>query len=248
MYMRLVQAKIRPNALPIIRKIYDEKIIPQLKKMKGCLFACLVRGEHQPDEAISLTLWDSEQNAEDYVKSGMFQMLLGEIKPYFSDSSEWKVQLSKDLKLEYQPVPEEEVVRSYESLAQSEDKLPEHMMYLRIVSLRILPGKMEEFKKIYTEQIIPALKSVKGCRYAYLTTGVEDKEEAISITIWDSKQDADEYEKSGVFKSLLKKGKHTYSDLYQWKMSLEKEKSRHMVTSKDVSVKYYSVLSVKGFK
>ena len=107
---------------------------------------------------------------------------------------------------------------------------------------------MKEFQKIYTEEVIPALKSVKGCRYAYLTTGVEDKEEAVSITIWDSKQAADDYEKSGIFNSLLKKGKHTYSDLYQWKMSLEREKNRRMVTSKDLSVKYYSVLSVKGFK
>ena len=248
MYMRLFQVRVRMNFIPVIRKIYDDEIIPQLQKMQGCLFACLIRSEKQPDEGISLTLWDSEEHAESYVKSGMFQMLVSKLQPYFSDSSEWKVQLSKDLKLEYQPIPDEPVVKSYASLAQSEEKLPEDMMYLRILSLKIQPGKMGDFKKIYLEEIIPALKAVKGCRYAYLTTGVEDKEEAISITIWNSKQDADAYEKDGLFNSLLQRVKHTLSDLYQWKMALEKDKNRRMVTSKDLSVKYYNILSVKGFQ
>lgn len=248
MYMRLFQVRVKPDFLPVIRKIYDDEVIPQLQKMQGCLFACLIRSEKQLDEAISLTLWDSEEHAETYVKSGIFKMLVNKVQPYFSDSSEWKVQLSKDLKLEYQPIPDEPVVKSYATLAQSEEKLPEDMMYLRILSLKIQPGKMDEFKKIYTEDSIPTLKSVKGCRYAYLTTGVEDKEEAISITIWNNKHDADAYEKGGVFNSLLQKAKHTLSDLYQWKMALERDKSHRMVTSKDLSVKYYSVLSVKGFR
>ena len=207
MFMRLFQVKVKIDFLPVIRKIYDNEVIPQLQKMDGCLFACLIRSEKQPDEAISLTLWDSEDHAESYVKSGMFQMLVNKIQPYFSNSSEWKVQLSKDLKVEYQPIPDEPIVKSYTSLAQSEEKLPEDMMYLRILSHKIQPGKMNEFHKIYTEDIIPVLKSVKGCRYAYLTTGVEDKEEAISITIWNNKQDA--YESGGVFNALLKKVKHT---------------------------------------
>jgi len=214
MFMRLVQAKMRPDTLPIIRQIYDEKIIPQLQKMKGCLFACLIRSECQS----------------------------------FSDSSEWKVQLSKDLKLEYQAVPDEPVIKSYAALAHSEEKLPDQMMYLRIVSLKIQPGKMEDFKNIYMKEILPVLRSVKGCRYAYLTTGAENKNEAISITIWDSKEDADAYEQGGIFKELLEKAKPTYSDLYQWKMALERNKSRHMITSDDVSVRYFSVLSVKGFQ
>jgi heme-degrading monooxygenase HmoA len=178
----------------------------------------------------------------------MFQSLLNEVKPYFSDSSEWKVQLSKDLKLEYQSIPEEPVIKSYATLAHSQEKLPDKMMYLRVVSHKIQTGKMEKFKEIYSNEILPTLRSVKGCRYAYLTMGGEDKNEAISITIWDSKQDADAYEKSGVFRELLEKARPTYSELYQWKMALEQNKKRHMITSDDVSVKYYSVLSVKGFQ
>ena len=79
MYMRLVQARYMPASVSIIRKIYNEKIIPELRKMNGCLFACLIRSETQPDEGISFTLWDSQENAESYVKSGAFQSLLAEL-------------------------------------------------------------------------------------------------------------------------------------------------------------------------
>ena len=248
MYMRLVQAKYQPAALSIIRKIYDEKIIPQLQKMKGCLFACLIKSENDPDEGISLTLWDSQENAESYVKSGAFQALLDEIKPFFSDSSEWKIQLGKDMKVEYQAVQEEPIIKSYNTVMASKQETPsEGRQYLRILSLNIQSGKMEQFRKIYKEEISPELKKVHGCRYAYLTTGSENQNEAISITIWEDRKDAENYEKE-MFHNLLTKAKHTLSDLYQWKMALEQEKKWQVMTSDDVSVKYYSVVSGKGFK
>jgi hypothetical protein len=41
MYMRLVQARYIPASLSIIRKIYDENIIPELKKNEGVSFCLL---------------------------------------------------------------------------------------------------------------------------------------------------------------------------------------------------------------
>lgn len=248
MYMRLVQARFIPASLSLIKKIYDEKIIPQLQNMTGCMFAGLVISETETDLGISLTLWDSEENAESYVKSGAFQTLLNEIRPYFSDSSEWKVQLTRDLKVEYQPVREEPVIKSYRTLMESTDESPtEQAMYMRLLSLNIKQDKMEEFEQIYAHDILPALKQVPGCKYAYLTTSVENVNEAISITIWDNKESATRYEKES-FKNLLSRAKHTLSDLYQWKMSLEQDEKWQVTTSDDLSVKFYNVVSGKGFK
>jgi quinol monooxygenase YgiN len=248
MYMRLVHSKYQPHALPMIRKVYDEKIIPQLKEMKGCLYACLIKNEENTDEGLSLTLWDSQENAESYIRSGMFQALHAEIKPYLSDTSEWKVQLSKDLRIEYEKPGDESVVKSYSSLAQSGEDIPTGMLYLRLLSLKVQPKKIVEFKKIYIEDIIPNLRAVKGCQFAYLTMSTERDDEAISLTVWDSKEDADIYEKSGKFKELLKKVKHTLSDLYQWKMSLDKEADWKLRTSEDMDVKYYRVVTGKSFR
>ena len=248
MYMRLVQARYMPASISIIRKIYDEKIIPELKKMKGCLFACLIRSETQPDEGISFTLWDSQENAESYVKSGAFQSLFEELKPYMSDSSEWKVELTKDLKVEYKPVPEEPVIKSYRTLIESSNEISGHeAMYIRILSLNIQPGKFDNFQKIYTNEIIPVLKKVKGCRYVYLTGSDDNPDEAISITIWDSRDDAGKYEKE-LFPGLMEKINPTLSNLYQWKMALEQDQNWQVKTSSDISVKYYNVVAGMGFK
>lgn len=252
MYMRLVQAKYKPDSLSMLRQVYDEGIIPRLQTIPGCLCACLIKSEVIRDEGVSLTLWDSKEHAEDYEKSGVFQELLEKVKPYLSESSEWKIQLSKDLELEYKPVPEEPVVTSYPTLAQTEGKIPDHektsTMYLRILSIKVKPGRMEEFSKLYLEEIIPALRDVKGCRYAFLTENIERENETLSITIWDSKEDADEYERNMIFDTLKRKVEHTFSDVYQWKAALEMEYSSRVVTSEDPSVKTYNVVTGRSFQ
>jgi heme-degrading monooxygenase HmoA len=248
MFMRLVQARYDPAALLVIRQVYEEKIIPQLQKMKGCLFACLIKSEVDPEEGLSLTLWDTEENAEGYVNSGMFHVMVEQIKPYLQVSTEWKVQLSKNMKLEYKPVAEEPVVTSYRTMAQLDENIPRELMYLRLLSLKIQPGRMDDFVKIYQQEILPHLKTVRGCRYAYLTTSTEEKNEAISITIWNSRQEVEEYENSGRFKSFLDKAKPTFSDLYQWKIALENDRSGHLVTSDDPALKYYSIVAGKAFR
>jgi heme-degrading monooxygenase HmoA len=247
MFMRLVQAKYDPAALMIIRQVYDHKIIPQLQEMKGCLFACLIKSEMDADEGMSLTLWDTEENAENYVNSGMFQILIEEIKPYLQFSNEWKVQLSKDMKIEYKPVAEEPVVTSYRTIAQLDEKMPMELMYLRLLSLKIQAGKMDEFVNIYQQEILPMLKNVPGCRYAYLTTSNERKYEAISITIWNSREDVEHYENRGPFRTFLERTRHTFSELYQWKIALENDQTGHIITSDDPSTKYYSMVTGKSF-
>ena len=247
MFMRLVQAKYDPAALIIIRQIYDQKIIPQLQEMKGCLFACLIKSEMVTEEGLSLTLWDTQENAENYVNSGMYQLMVDQIKPYLQFSNEWKAQLSKDMKIEYKPVADEPVVTSYRTLAQFGEAIPVELMYLRLLSLKIQEGKMDEFVTIYQQEILPMLKNVPGCRYAYLTTSSERKHEAISVTIWNSKQDVEHYENKGPFKTFLEKTSHTFSELYQWKIALENDQTGHVVTSDDPSTKYYSVVTGKSF-
>ena len=121
-------------------------------------------------------------------------------------------------------------------------------LYVRIVSLAIQEGKEEEFKRIYSEEIIPALLSTKGCKYAYLTQSVQDKDGFISVTIWDSKYDADIYESSGKFDSLVEKVSHTFSQFYRWKMALEKDYDANIKTSEDMKVEKYNLVTGKGFK
>lgn len=249
--MRLVQAKFQTESLSQIQDIYEKTIVPRLAKTKGCLCVVLMKSD-TGNEGISLTLWDSKKYAEAYEKTGLYQKLLGEIKPYLSESSELELILSEELTLEYKPVPEEPVIKSYTLIEQSGDKMlceeEQGMMYFRILSLKIQTDKMDEFQRIYREGIIPVLQKIKGCRYAYLTESTEKKDEAISVTIWDSKQDADRYETNGPFQELVQKVQHTFPIFSQWKTTLEKTETRKIITSEDMSIHYYHVVTGKSFR
>ena len=253
MYMRLVQTKVKPNGLEIMKEHYDENILPTLQRTPGCLYACLMRSARQQEEIISLTLWETQTHADTYEKSGQFRQLLDGAKPFLADSSELKIQLTKDMTLEYAPVPEEPTVSSYSVSAASDtntrtpnDQAPE--TYLRLVSVKLKPGKSDEYRQLYETEIIPALRSTKGCRHAYLTTADNEGTEAISITIWDHKTDAEAYERSGLFAQLLEKTKHLYSELFQWKLHLDHLHRGQSATSEDMKVQGYSVVTGRSFQ
>jgi len=57
-------------------------------------------------------------------------------------------------------------------------------------------------QSLYREEIIPGLRRVPGCRVAFLTGQKNDTHELISVTIWNSKSDAEEYEQDGEFAVL----------------------------------------------
>ena len=97
------------------------------------------------------------------------------------------------------------------------------------------------------EEIVPALQNHRGCRYIYLSESMQEENEVVSITVWDSKMDAQNYENSGKFGELVDKLKHTFSHFYQWKMELAKEHKGELKTSDDMKVDYYRMVSGKRF-
>jgi len=251
MYMRLVQMRIKSDAFLEMREFYEKEVIPDLQQFHGSRSAILIQNVQQANECLSMTVWDDQVSAERYGKSELFQKLLDEVKPYLTDSQEWKVQLSSELTLEYVPLVEEPVVRAFSIEAQKNGATYRQetlrMMFVRVVVPKIRQGMLNEFKQIYTDEVIPALYSVKGCLYAYLTEGGDENHEVLSVTIWNNRQDAQDYERSGKFDQLQEKLKHTFSDLYQWKMRLEEDAGTKVVTSEDLSVKSYQVVIGKSF-
>ena len=93
MFMRLVQVKTKPDGLDDLRAAYDRQIIPELAKVDGCKFASLVQSVHQPDECISLTIWESADAAREYVRNGTYDRLVESVSPYLASTTEWRVQL-----------------------------------------------------------------------------------------------------------------------------------------------------------
>jgi len=250
--MRLVYARIRPDSIYELKNTYEEKIIPRLKKTPGCLYVGVIVIEPEHDIGFSMTLWESHNDLQAYENSGLYQESLNDIRPFLSDSFEQKLQLSEGLKLEYVSVPEEPQVKSYATIAEMDVQIPaeEHVCLanLRLLNIKIQPGKLEEFRSIYWNEVLPVLKSVKGCQYAFLTESLEDRNEVISITFWDSKKNMEDYEEGGFFDVLNNKVRHTYRGLYRWKMKAEEKGDSHAVTSEDIQINYYCMLTGRHFR
>ncbi|MEN8223476.1 MAG: antibiotic biosynthesis monooxygenase [Acidobacteriota bacterium] len=252
MYMRFLQLNVKPEGLELSRNYYLETVLPRLHSVKGCLFAHLIQDQIEKSELISMTLWEKREDAEEYQNSPVFKQLMEEFRPFLAGSNEWKIQLSDKMELEYKPVSEEPVIDSFPVFTQKSLKTPvsseSSPMYVRILSHKLQKGKLKEFENLYKTEVIPALQQTDGCLYAYLMEDLQKGEEVISVTIWESSKAAEEYEKSGIFNSLTDRIKHTFSRLYQWKMELAKESERKAVTSDDMSLSKYTIVTGRQFK
>lgn len=258
MFMRLVQMSVNPDKISEFQKVYEHTIIPALQHTAGCMYAALIRSDEEEHGGISITFWGCEDDALAYERSGKYGELIEASRPFFADSSEWRLQLSDDLRLEFGAAAPDPVVKSYATKVAEvkPSELPGERsgsLYLRIVSMRIKPAKRGEFVDIYNREIIPALRRVEGCIGAYLAEGVGEDNELVSVTFWRRPEQAKAYEATGEFDRLKEKVRHTFSNLALWKMALDdvplpgaRGIAKSAVTSDDVSVRTYTVVLGKA--
>lgn len=252
MYMRLVDGIVKKDGEFWLERVYTDTIMQALEKTPGCIFAGLLYSLDETNRYISLTLWASEKDVERYVDSGEYQKNVDLVLPMMQESSEWKIELSRDNRIEYTPVQEELTVKSYSVSSPGESiagEIPTKRTYLRILSLKINKGFKDEFICIYNSEILPELKKVDGCRYAFLIDNSEQEGEMISFSIWDDESSVKDYEQHGKFKEFLDRVSHTLGDLYQWKMSLEdRSETAAAVTSQDIGISKFTLVTGKKFK
>jgi heme-degrading monooxygenase HmoA len=85
-------------------------------------------------------------------------------------------------------------------------------MYLRMTFFKLRQGRMQELRDLYNKEVVSAHKSHKGVRFVHLLESLDNKDEGISITAWDTKADVEAYEKSGDYEKLVAKFKHMYAE------------------------------------
>ena len=77
-------------------------------------------------------------------------------------------------------------------------------MFARLTIVQSKPGKEEEVSKLYQDSVVPAAKSQKGYRGVYLLNDPKTGK-GISISLWDSEEDAIANENSGYYKEQVGK-------------------------------------------
>lgn len=76
-------------------------------------------------------------------------------------------------------------------------------MYVRMTFFKVKDGKMDDLRELYNKQVIPAHKNHKGIRFVHLLECLEEMNQGISVTAWDTKADLDAYERSGDYERLV---------------------------------------------
>jgi heme-degrading monooxygenase HmoA len=227
-------------------------MVPELQRAAGCLYVALVRGDEAEEDVLSLAFWDEERSAGLHDTTSSFPDLVARSREFMTDTSEYKIRLTPEMHLEYSPEPRDPVYASYTVDLHSDVsrllRSSAPMTFLRIVDVRVRPEMAEEFAHIYGRDIAPTLLALPGCRFNLLMTNTQDRSKHLSLTLWDTPQDADAYEVSGTFGQLTDKVKHTFSLLYQWKLGIEQEQGKQAATSDDLVVRTYHVLLAKSLQ
>jgi heme-degrading monooxygenase HmoA len=84
-------------------------------------------------------------------------------------------------------------------------------MFARETFIKVQPGKIDELRKIYAEQVVPVIKKQQGIVNLYLLEPSERSDnQYISLTLWNTRADAERYEKSGTYSQLVDKIKGTF--------------------------------------
>ncbi len=246
MYMRFVHLKVDEGKMRELTTFYEERVIPFLKDSEGCLYASLLRPSGVDRECVSMTMWRDREQAEAYEDSGAYDQLLDESDDFLAEVSTGRVRSSADASGEI-PALQDPEIEGYPvevaALGKVVDAVGPQQFFVRIVAARIDPGRFDDLKDRYDSEIKPELMATKGCRGVFLVENVRRRSRVLSVTVWDSEEDAIRYELSGAFDKLIGKISEFFSGYYQWKLSLGEDVGRDEVKGKDLDVRGFRVVT-----
>lgn len=75
--------------------------------------------------------------------------------------------------------------------------MPEVLRFARRAAAKVKPDEVDRFLSVMKGEVYPKLLKEKGLRRVYLLRGTSNRDEFVSLTLWNSKLSADKYESSG---------------------------------------------------
>ena len=84
MFARVLSGKVKPGMWNDYERYYNEKVVPPTEKMKGFRERRLLRSLDNPDEAVSICVWETREDMENYVRSIERQTIVREAEKLFA--------------------------------------------------------------------------------------------------------------------------------------------------------------------
>jgi heme-degrading monooxygenase HmoA len=83
MFARVAWGKVKPGTWDEYERLYREEILPKTRDVKGLVFRELLRGADDPDEGISLTLWESRADMDAYEQGAVYQGIVDRARAFY---------------------------------------------------------------------------------------------------------------------------------------------------------------------
>lgn len=226
MQMRFLEFDVLDDRVSEFRDFYAERVAPALRETDGCLFASLLQHTVHPDECISLTFWRDRESVLAYEESPLYDRLLEESRRFLASTRDWRVRVSHridpDETLESRETPATKVYTvddaEGETVELDPDVLPTDP-HVRMVTVRVQPGRFDEFRDRYREHVVPVLRDTEGCRAVFLAEAEVHTDVAVSVTVWDSDEAARRYELAGTYGELTAQFRDLLDDMERWQFA-----------------------------
>ena len=83
MLARVAWGKVKPGTWEEYERVYREEILPASQDVPGLRYRELLRGVEDPDEGMSLTLWDGREDLDAYEQGPLYRRFLERVTPFY---------------------------------------------------------------------------------------------------------------------------------------------------------------------
>lgn len=93
LFLRIVSVHVASERRAELEALYRDAVVPALSAFPGCHGAFLAAAARDPNEMLSITVWDREESATRYEMSGEFERLTERARATFSPLRQWQMTL-----------------------------------------------------------------------------------------------------------------------------------------------------------
>jgi heme-degrading monooxygenase HmoA len=97
MIVRLTFISFLPQNVQQAKRIYNEQVVPVVRKQKGNLDCRLLEPVEKADEYISMTTWETKADADAYHSSGTYKDLVEKVRKDFAKDPVLKVYTTESI-------------------------------------------------------------------------------------------------------------------------------------------------------
>ncbi len=198
MYVQLAWGRARPGAWNNLREFYVDKVIPFTMVMPGLVERQLWRGTSDPDEMAFWSVWSSLKELHDYETSETRRGLAGDAEQFFNPMA--------------YPMGET-WIKHFEIVASNCDSVVGPAAVNSVIMTawgKLRLGSWDQYEQYYRDNVLKIEAGPTGLFDRMLLRSVEDPDEGVSVSVWESEESLMRYERSELRRNIAQEVDNLY--------------------------------------